>query len=84
MTNSISDEKIVDYEQFILALWIWNYLRDTPIEDKRRAIQLIQNQNKDIWEYVRGTTMKLPDPRDAKFKECLEFVETLNLTVENK
>lgn len=77
-------EKIVDYEQFILALWIWNYLRDSAPAEKKHTIQLVLNQNKSIWEYVRETTMKLPDPRDAKFKECLEFVETLNLMVENK
>lgn len=73
----VSQEKTISYEHFMLALWMWNYLKGSTPFEKKQAIRMILDQKKSIWEYVRDTTMKLADPRDSQFQECIAIAEEM-------
>jgi hypothetical protein len=62
---------ILSYESFMLAVWIWNYMGDTTLAEKRQIVQTLRSQPKSVWEYVKEARACFPNPTNAQWKDCV-------------
>lgn len=62
----------MNYESFMLAVWIWNYMTDTSLAEKRKIVKTLRSQPLTVWEYVKHSKPSFPPPTDEIWKECIK------------
>ena len=63
---------LMSYESFMLALWIWNYMGDTTLTEKRKIVETLRTQPVSVWNYVQHAKPMFPNPLDPKWRECIK------------
>lgn len=65
---------IGNYETFVIAIWLYNYVGDWSLEEKKAAAILLKTQERSILKNM-DIAPKLPNPANPKFAQAFEAAQ---------